>query len=317
MADSSSNLDTISASQASKEVTANALFDSLSPASLFGRRASTTSASGLTWGFYGGKFRRSDGSIATIVNGTVTLTNNATNYIYADDDGVVTKTTSAPSGWPGPLAIGSPAGASIALYSVVTSGGAVTSYTDYRTTDYGFGGTGASTAITQGKHTVPVMAAAMTSRTTNGPASGTTESATNKIMLRTLDFDASTDEFAQFMVPMPKSWNEGTVTAQFLWSCGVTGNVVWGIQAVAMSNDDVIDVAFGTAQTVTDGVTATTDLMVSDETAAITIAGSPAEGDLVCFQVYRDADNASDTAAGDAKLIGIRLFMTINAGNDA
>ncbi len=170
---------------------------------------------------------------------------------------------------------------------------------------------------TGGVQSTPILAAAMTPRTTNGAASGSTESATNKIMLATLDFDQSTDEFAQFMFPMPKSWNESTMTAQFIWTCGVTGNVVWGIQAVAISDDDLIDAAFGTAQTVTDGVTATTDVMQSAFTSAMTIGGTPAEGDLVCFQVYRDADNGSDTAAGDAKLIGIRLNFTTNAADDS
>ncbi len=170
--------------------------------------------------------------------------------------------------------------------------------------------------LKQGKHTIPIMAGAMTARTTNGAAAGTTESATNKVMLRTLDFDQSTIEYAQIMVPMPKSWNEGTITAQFLWSAGVTGNVIWAIQGVAISDDDLIDSAFGTAQSVTDGVTATTDVMISAETSAVTIAGSPADSDLVCFQVYRDASNGSDTAAGDAKLIAVRLFITISAADD-
>jgi hypothetical protein len=170
---------------------------------------------------------------------------------------------------------------------------------------------------TTGKHTVPIMAAAMTARTTSGAASGTTETTSNKVMFRTLDFDQSTDEFAQFAIPMPKSWNEGTVTAQFVWTAGVTGNVVWGIQAVALSNDDPLDGAFGSAVTVTDGVTAADDLMFTAETSAVTIGGTPVEGDLVVFQVYRDADNGSDTAAGDAKLVAVNLFITYNAANDA
>jgi hypothetical protein len=167
-----------------------------------------------------------------------------------------------------------------------------------------------------GKTTIPVMAGAMTARTTNGAAAGTTETTTNKLMLRTLDFDASTAEYAQILVPMPKSWNEGTVTAQFLWGASATGNVVWAVQAVAISDDDVFDAAFGTAVKVTDGVTATTDLMISAETGAITVAGTPADGDLVCFQFYRDATNASDTCAVDAKLVGVRLFITLNAADD-
>lgn len=174
-----------------------------------------------------------------------------------------------------------------------------------------------SSSLTQGKHLVPIMAGAMTSRTTNGPSAGTSESATNKVMTLTLDYDASTAEYAQFMVPMPKSWDEGTITAQFVWTAGNTGNVVWGIQGIALSDDDAVDTAFGTAQTVTDGVTAAGDIMISGATAAVTIGGSPAQDDLVVFQVYRDAANGSDTCAVDAKLIAVRLFMTLDAGNDA
>jgi hypothetical protein len=165
---------------------------------------------------------------------------------------------------------------------------------------------------------IPILASAMTPRTTSGPSTGTSESSTNHIMRSTLDFDQTTNEYAQFLFPMPKSWNEGTVTAQFLWeSPGGTGNVVWGIQAVAISDDDVIDAAFGTAQTVIDAVTAITDLMQSAFTAAMTVAGTPADNDLVCFQVYRDAGNGSDTLAADAKLIGIRLNITLSAADDS
>ncbi len=169
----------------------------------------------------------------------------------------------------------------------------------------------------KGKQTIWIPASAMIARTSNGPATGTAESATNKIMQATLDFDAAADEFAQFQIAMPKGWNESTVTAQFVWLAGNTGNVVWGCQGVCISDDDALDAAFGTAQTVTDGVTATSDVMISAETAAITLAGTPAAGDLAVFQVYRDADNGSDTLAVDAKLLGVRLFYTIDAATDA
>lgn len=166
-------------------------------------------------------------------------------------------------------------------------------------------------------HSIPVMASAMVSRTTNGAASGSTETTTNKIMLSTLDFDASTIEYAQFIIPMPKSWNESTITAQFIWTATNTGNVVWQIRGVAISDDDALDAAFGTAQSVTDGVTAANDQMTSSFTSAVTIGGTPAEGDMVVFQVNRDATNGSDTCAVDAKLIGIRLNFTTNAKDDS
>ncbi len=164
---------------------------------------------------------------------------------------------------------------------------------------------------------IPIPATAMTRRTTNGPAVGTSETATNKVMIETLDFDQSTAEYAQIRFLMPKRWNEGTVTAQFYWTATTTGNVVWACQAVALSDDDVLDTAFGTVQTVTDGVTAANDLMISAATSAITIAGTPAAGDMVVFQFYRDASNGSDTLAADAKLLGVKLFITTDAGDDS
>jgi len=50
-----------------------------------------------------------------------------------------------------------------------------------------------------GKQTIWVPAAAMTARTTNGAASGTTELATNDVMLSSLDFDTTTEEGAGFV----------------------------------------------------------------------------------------------------------------------
>lgn len=117
MASSTTNLDTLSSSQAQKEVTANALFDAGSPATLFGRRASTTS--GLTWGYYGG-IMLVDGVLTSISNGTVALTASTTNYIESRRAGVVSKNTT-----------GFTAGR-IPLYTIVTGASSVTSYTDHR-----------------------------------------------------------------------------------------------------------------------------------------------------------------------------------------
>ncbi len=117
MSNSTSLLDLISSSQAQKEVTANAMHDAASPAMLFGRRASTTSA--LTWGFYGGMMLV-DGVLTAIANRTVALTASQTNYVEATRAGVVSKNTTAFT--PG----------SIPLYTVVTGTATITSYTDDR-----------------------------------------------------------------------------------------------------------------------------------------------------------------------------------------
>lgn len=88
MANSSTNIDGIISSQASKEVTANAFFDAASPATLYGRRQSQ--CSGLTWGYYGGNVTKSDGTLGQVGNSTLALTASTTNYVVAaKSDGAV------------------------------------------------------------------------------------------------------------------------------------------------------------------------------------------------------------------------------------
>ena len=180
--------------------------------------------------------------------------------------------------------------------------------------------TGSNNLIEQGKHTIAMPAGAMVPRTTNGAAASSEELATNDVMIAYLAFDAATAEAAQFAIPMPKGWNEGTVTARFFWKHPTTTTnfgVVWGIRANAVSNDDALDASWGTAVTVTDTGGTTGDLYVSDETAALTIGGTPAEDDLVIFEVYRVAGDGSDTMAVDAHLIAAHIYYTINAATDA
>lgn len=136
MSNSTTNLDLISASQASKEVTANSLFDAASPAMLYGRRALTSA--GLTWGYYGGTVLA--GGVPTqISNGTVALTPSATNYVEADTStGAVSVNTTGFT--PGNLP----------LYQAITGTGTVTSYADLRVLGGGAssGGTVTSVALT-------------------------------------------------------------------------------------------------------------------------------------------------------------------------
>jgi hypothetical protein len=179
-------------------------------------------------------------------------------------------------------------------------------------------GSGGSTA---GKHAVPVMAGAIAPSVTGGCATLVSiASAANQPDIVTLDFDATTQEYAQFAIPMPKSWNEGTITAQFRWSHAATTTnfgVVWNIQAVAVSDDDPIAVAFGTAQQVADTGGTTNDLYVTAETPAITVAGTPATGDTVYFRVSRVVGDGSDNMAVDARLHSVVLFITTDADTDA
>lgn len=162
-----------------------------------------------------------------------------------------------------------------------------------------------------------ISAAAMWPRITGGCAElAKTEMTTSLFNIQSLDFDQTTQEFAQFQIVLPRKWNNGTVTAVFYWTASAgSGDVQWGISGGAYSNDDALTVAFGTAQTVDDTLIATNDLHITSATSAITLAGSPADADFLAFQISRNP--ASDTLSGDAKLLGVSIRLTTDAAIDA
>lgn len=174
-------------------------------------------------------------------------------------------------------------------------------------------GSGLSGIRKQGKETIWMPAAAMSAPTTNGASSGTTNG--TNVVYKTLDFDQTTSESAQFQIAMPKSWDLGTITFIPYWTASAgSGTVIFTLQAQALSNDDIFDTAFSGGQSSTDTLLATGDVHVSPESSALTVTGTPAAGDLVAFKILRDI---SDTLSGDAKLIGIKIIYTTNAADDS
>jgi len=171
-----------------------------------------------------------------------------------------------------------------------------------------------------GKETIWVPASAMYETTTNGASLQQVETTAGRPDMKVLDFDPSTDEFAQFSIAMPKSWNEGTVTFQYYWTPSTTntGNCAMELMGVACGDSDTIDVAYGTAIQVLDaGIGTVEDQQISAESGAVTIAGSPAAGEQTYFQVKRNAGTGNDTFTGDCRLLGIKIFYTTDAANDA
>lgn len=178
------------------------------------------------------------------------------------------------------------------------------------------GGSGSSV----GKHTIWIPASAMAPATTAGCAAlAQLETSSNKINYPVLDFDATADEHAHFNIAFPKSWNLGTLTFQVLWSSTATDTdgVAWGLQAVAVSDNEAIDASWGTAIVVTDDAqSAAGEVYVTAESAALTVGGTPAANDAVFFRIFRDVSDANDDMTEDARLIGVKVFYTTNAGND-
>jgi hypothetical protein len=128
MSDSVSNLEQIETAQAQKEVTANQLFDAVSPMAIFGRHAEA--CSGLTWGYYGGRWGGEE-----VDNGTLALVSSSTNQIVADRlTGDVMLDDSGE--WDDTANYGR-------LYLVTTSVTGVSSYEDHRAGQFGIWNGGA------------------------------------------------------------------------------------------------------------------------------------------------------------------------------
>ena len=177
---------------------------------------------------------------------------------------------------------------------------------------------GAGTIKQAGKETIWVPAIAMYANSTNGAEAGQVE-LSNGPEIKVLDFDKDSDEFAQFAVAFPKSWNAGTVTFQafFTATSTDTGTTAWGLSAVALADNGDLNTAFGTQVVATAKAHSGTsnDLNVAAESGAVTIAGSPGADEYVFFQISRDV--SADDLNADARLLGIKLFFTTNAANDS
>ena len=303
---------TLTESQDHPEVPINENMEALGQAFTFSKKAPTTT--GLTLGYNGGPY---DG--ADIADGTLTLTGSATNYIVVERaTGAVTAATST-TNWDDTEDYGR-------MGIAVCSGSAITSYADQRWSPGGIfaggaassGGGGSGTA---GKHSIYIPAAAMRPSATGGCAAlAAIASASNQPDIVTLDFDTSTEEYAQFSIVMPKSWNEGTITFKAHWSHAATTTnfgVAWKLQAVAVGDDDAIATSFGTAVAVTDTGGTTNDLYATAESSAVTVGGSPGAQEMVFFRVFREPSNGSDNMAIDARLHGITLFFTTDAETEA
>jgi len=173
---------------------------------------------------------------------------------------------------------------------------------------------------TAGKQTIWVPAAAMRPTTSNGCAGiADVETTSGRPDMQVLDFDKDSDEHAQFQICFPKSYALGTITFQVWWAgLAATTGVAWALQGVGVPDNSTIDVAYGTAVVVTDDAQgAVEEALVTAESGAVTIAGTVADNDICFFRIFRDVSDGNDDMAGDARLLGVKLFFTTDAENDA
>lgn len=134
-----------------------------------------------------------------------------------------------------------------------------------------------------------------------------------------LAFDGTTAEAAYTTIMMPPSWDASTVAFRFHWTQGGAdaGVVAWVPRTASAGDGEVKPSSYAAL------VGATTDTAQgqykehrSPESAAYTIEGSPAALDLIHLLVFRRPDDAADTLAVDAWLLGVEMYYTTNAETD-
>ena len=172
-----------------------------------------------------------------------------------------------------------------------------------------------------GVETIWVPAAAMYPETTNGCADLEQVELSNGPELKCLDFAADADDHAQFTIAFPKSWNEGTVTFQaFFTVTGTnTGTVAWALKGRGWEDNEDLNIAFVDSTnyiaTTTKAHSGTSnDLNVTAESSAFYTYSGDVDS-LIIFQLSRDV--SADSQSGAARLLGIKLFFTTDAANDA
>ena len=169
-----------------------------------------------------------------------------------------------------------------------------------------------------GTETMYVPAVAMYPETTNGAELAQTVLTGGNPELKAMAFDTTTAEAVQFNVCFPKSWDEGTVTFQTFWSASSTNTGTGGftLAGCSVANNVDYDLAFGTAVANTALAASGTqdDLMVNTTSGVVTIASAAAATNTI-FRLVRNV--SVDTNTGDLRLVGIKIFFTTDAANDA
>lgn len=147
------------------------------------------------------------------------------------------------------------------------------------------------------------------------------ELSSTKPTIATLNFDATTQEYAHVALLMPPGWPGGSFTYRVYWSHASGGSgfgVAWNLSGNSCENDETISAVFDSGTTVTDTGGTADDMYITDESAATPIQGTLAKaGDLVFLRLSRVPAHASDTLNIDARLHAIRFNLNEAQVEDA
>jgi hypothetical protein len=178
------------------------------------------------------------------------------------------------------------------------------------------GGNGTDVVATVPKRSIIIRAEGLRPNTTDPCADAVqAETGTGGKNYVTRSFAAN--EQGSMDMFLPENYDGGTVTWWYSWispsgsSAGDT--VIFSLRGSSTQNGDAIGEAQGSPVTITDTLLTGTDRYhKSDESSALTIAGSPSGGDLVIWEIER----TGGTMAEEAPLLTVYIRYGTNNVSD-
>jgi len=131
-------------------------------------------------------------------------------------------------------------------------------------------------------------------------------------------------QYATFRFEIPKSWDVTTGTLQmelalFRPTGEPAGDVVFGAAAQALGDGDSMVAAFG-GEKMFNPVTLTntnTRYLTGELPVTMTVGGTPTgDGEMMIVRIVRDPGDGGDTQAGGCAVMGARVYVDYDAGND-
>jgi type II secretory pathway pseudopilin PulG len=145
-------------------------------------------------------------------------------------------------------------------------------------------------------------------------ASAQIEMGTNKNVYDCLAFDKTTEEYAYANFVMPGDYTGGDLYFVYHWTHPATTTnfgVFFYCRAVAITNNQSLDVAWGTATGTADTGGITSRLYTSSLSAALTCGGSPVANKWINLKINRYPTGAEDNLDVDAYLLGVMIWYPV------
>jgi hypothetical protein len=140
------------------------------------------------------------------------------------------------------------------------------------------------------------------------------------VSLGVYDFSASIEQDVIFRWAMPKSWDAGTLSfrVHYTRAAVASGGIAWGLKVASQSDADSGTLVYGSQVVVTDTpLSSSMDYFVTSESASLTVGNTPTKQDMLTFSLRRVVSDPADTTTALGRLLGIDIYYTTDAGNDA